>query len=169
MDGSSITTMQVEPIAKCHAEIVCLMDAHGQELTKDKEAKGAPNPDWAQARRLEQIGKFKIVTVRVSGRLAGYLMFVLSHLPNYKHIAFCHEHTYYLAPQYRNPHSRLGYKFCIFADQEMRRFGAAHARSMRSPVCVFSITNKIYADNAAIWHRLGYEDEEIIRTKLVRV
>jgi hypothetical protein len=73
-------TFAREPLARVRPELADLLAQHWDEVAHDKDARTL-DPDWATFEALEAAGQLFVLTVRMDGRLVGYLgAFLRPHL-----------------------------------------------------------------------------------------
>ena len=102
-----MTTYCVETLAQTRTEIESLLPLHWAEIARDKEdPRFALSPDWDAYRALESIGQFWMMTVRVDGRLVGYLIGFVRRQLHYKNSLSFISDIFYLLPEHRR--GRIG-------------------------------------------------------------
>ena len=77
-----MTTFQVESVEEWASEAGQLIRDHWQELGLDLDLEIAP--DFAKMKAMEDVGMFKVVTVREDGVMVGYLLAVVSKHQHYR-------------------------------------------------------------------------------------
>jgi len=89
----------LEPIDTSPDETVALWEGHWAE-TEEAYRKSPLNPDWAQFKRLDEVGWGRYFTARVDGKLAGHLYFIL-HTNRHTQTRTAVEDFYYFTPAHR--------------------------------------------------------------------
>lgn len=134
---------QVEPVEAWASESKDLMHAHWQELGLDLDLEIAP--DLEKMKILENLGLFKVITVRNNGQLVGYLLAVVStHLHYRTSPPMFIVDAYYIAPEHRNG---TGAKLFKFAEVLAKQLGAIK----------IYLSCKAHKDHSKLFSALGYK------------
>ena len=133
----------MEPVEKWASESKDLVYAHWQELGLDLDLEIAPDID--KMKILEGLGLFKVITVRNSGKLIGYLLAVVSTHLHYKNSPpmFIVD-AYYIHPGHR---TGTGVKLFRFAEGLAKDLGAIK----------IYLSCKVHKDHSKVFHSLGYK------------
>lgn len=138
-----MTIFQVEPVKIWAAETKWLVYAHWQELGLDLDLE--ISPDYVKMAKLEELGMFKVITVREDGRLVGYLLAVVStHLHYSTSPPVFIVDAYYISPECR---SGTGVKLVRFAESVAKELGTIKI--------YFSC--KVHKDHTQLFQALGYK------------
>jgi len=148
-----VTTLQVESVEKWSLESKDLVYAHWQELGLDLDLEIAP--DFEKMAMLEDMGMFKVVTVREDGQLVGYLLAVVNTHLHYKNSPkMLIVDAYYISPECR---SGRGVKLVRFTEELARQLGAIKI--------YFSC--KVHKDHSKLFTALGYRLSDYAFTKRI--
>ena len=138
-----MTTFQLESVDKWAAESGPLVYAHWQELGLDLDLR--IDPDIAKMKAMEDLGMFKVLTVREDGRMVGYLLAVVSvHLHYRTSPPMFIIDAYYVAPESRNG---TGAKLLVYAESVAKQL-----RTIK-----MYLTCKVHRDHTALFLALGYK------------
>lgn len=116
---------------------------HWQELGLDLDLK--IEPDVEKMKLMENIGMWKVLTVRNDNQLVGYLLAVFS-----KHLHYASSppmfiiDAYYVAPEFRNG---TGVKLIRYAEKMAKALGSIK----------IYLTCKVHQDHSKLFVRLGYK------------
>ena len=112
--------------------------------------------DWDKYIKLEELGFFRLITMRYEGRLVGYIVAGISQGLHYRRLKFATIDSIYVAPSHRC--GLVAYRALKYAEQYYKELG----------VDVIQVTVKPHLpfDNLCI--HLGYFESETIYTKKVR-
>lgn len=136
-------TFQIESVEKWASECGPLVYAHWQELGMDLDLPIAPA--YQKMKAMEDLGMFKVITVRESGRLVGYLLAVFSpHLHYTNSAPMFLVDAYYISPESR---TGTGAKLIRFTESTAKRLGAIK----------IYLTCKIHRDHTKLFEALGYQ------------
>src|ERR1039458_3156 len=96
-----MTTFQTESVERWEAEAKDLIYAHWQELGMDLDLEIAP--DFGKMKMLEDLGMFKVITVREDMKLVGYLLAIVSKHLHYRPVPpMLIVDAYYVSPECRS-------------------------------------------------------------------
>jgi hypothetical protein len=148
-----MTIFQVEPVEDWASESKELVYAHWQELGLDLDLEIAP--DFGKMKQLEDMGMFKVVTVREDGRMVGYLLAVVNNHLHYRNSPLMLiVDAYYVSPECR---SGTGVKLVRFTEELAHRLGAIKI--------YFSC--KVHKDHSRLFAALGYRLSDFAFTKRI--
>ena len=148
-----MTKFQIEPVEDWASEAKDLIYAHWQELGLDLDLEIAP--DFQKMAKLEEMGMFKVITVRDDGRMVGYLLAVVStHLHYRNSPKMLIVDAYYIAPECT---SGTGVKLVRFTEDVAHRLGAIKI--------YFSC--KVHKDHSRLFEALGYRLSDYAFTKRI--
>ena len=137
-----MTTFQIESVEDWASESRDLVYAHWQELGLDLDLEIAP--DFAKMKTLEDLGMFKVLTVREDSKMVGYLLAIVNeHLHYRTSPKMLIVDAYYVDPECRNG---TGAKLVRFTEQFAHRLGAIKI--------YFSC--KVHKDHTKFFQALGY-------------
>lgn len=137
-----MTQFQVESVEVWAVEATQLIYDHWQELGLDLDLEIAP--DFGKMKILEDLGMFKVITVREDGRMVGYLLAVVNNHLHYRNSPpMLIVDAYYVSPECR---SGTGAKLI--------RFTEALAKEMGAIKIYFSC--KVHKDHSKLFTALGY-------------
>ncbi len=148
-----MTTFQVESVEDWASESKELVYAHWQELGLDLDLEIAP--DFGKMKQLEDMGMFKVITVREDGRMVGYLLAVVN-----KHLHYRNSplmlivDAYYISPECR---SGTGVKLVRFTEELAHRLGAIK----------IYLSCKVHQDHTQLFLALGYRLSDHAFTKRI--
>jgi len=133
---------QIETVDAWSREAMPLIEEHWRELGLDLDLK--IDPDFDKMKILENNGLFKVVTARESGRLAGYLLALVSPHLHYKSSPkmFIVD-AYYISPEFRQG---TGFKLLKYAEELAKELGTIK----------IYLTCKIHRDHSKLFTSLGY-------------
>lgn len=138
-----VTSFQIETVEEWASESKELVRAHWQELGLDLDLEIAP--DHAKMRAMEELGMFKVLTVREGEKLVGYLLAVVApHLHYRTSPRMFIVDAYYIAPESRNGN---GVKLIRFAETVAKELGTIK----------IYLTCKIHRDHSKLFQALGYK------------
>jgi L-amino acid N-acyltransferase YncA len=143
-----------ELICQVIDEVQPLLEAHYQELTRNKEVVKL-EPRWSEYAALERMGCFVVLTARDEGALIGYNAFFVNPHMHYAALRVAQNDVFYLREDHRRGTTAL--RFLRWSEQECRAMGA------HKLVYHCKLSNKF----APILHRLGYADEEVMCGKII--
>jgi len=133
---------QVESVEVWAVEATQLIYDHWQELGLDLDLEIAP--DFGKMKQLEDMGMFKVITVRNEGRMVGYLLAIVNNHLHYRNSPkMLIVDAYYVAPECR---SGIGVKLVRFTEDLARQLGAIKI--------YFSC--KVHKDHTKLFTALGY-------------
>lgn len=148
-----MTKFQVESVDEWASEATDLIYAHWQELGLDLDLEIAP--DFGKMKQLEDMGMFKVITVRDDGRLVGYLLAIVNNHLHYKNSPkMLIVDAYYVSPEFRNG---AGVKLVRFTEDLAHRLGAIKI--------YFSC--KVHKDHSQLFQALGYRLSDFAFTKRI--
>lgn len=148
-----MTTFQVESVEEWASESKELVYAHWQELGLDLDLEIAP--DFGKMKQLEEMGMFKVITVREDGRLVGYLLAIVNNHLHYRNSPkMLIVDAYYISPECR---SGTGVKLVRFTEDLAHRLGAIKI--------YFSC--KVHKDHTQLFQALGYRLSDFAFTKRI--
>ena len=146
-----MTTFQLESVEDWASESKDLVYAHWQELGLDQDLEIAP--DFAKMKAIEDIGIFKVITVREDGKMVGYLLALVSkHLHYRTSPPMLIVDAYYVSPECR---SGTGVKLIRFTESVAHRLGAIKV--------YFSC--KVHKDHSKLFTAMGYRLSDYAFTK----
>ena len=93
-------TYHIEPLARNLPEIKTLIEGHWLEIANNRD-KIKLDPDWDQYQKLCDLDMVTLFTVRDSGRMVGYSVFMVHPLLHYKADRVASNDIVYLLPKYR--------------------------------------------------------------------
>lgn len=133
------------------SETAPLFEDHRREAEGDLGI-DAVNPDEALYAELDRQGKLVVVGAADEGKPIGYIVFVVSHHPHYKHIKYAADDMHYLLPQYR---ALYGFRLLQEGEAAVRKRG-----------CQFmTLRTKVKHDHGRLFERLGCEPLETVYIK----
>lgn len=145
-------TAHVEPFPPFLEEVMPLLPRHYEELALHKD-KVPLSPQYGIYLERDRRGEVFLVTMRESGRLAGYFIgFVAPGL----HYATCLTlimDIFWLAPEHRGRHGG------------MKLFKAVEAEAKRRGVQRMFVGSKCHLDASWLFDRLGYDRVEVYYSK----
>lgn len=146
-------TFQIESIPVWAVEATQLIFDHWQELGLDLDLEIAP--DFAKMKQLEDMGMFKVLTVREQGKMVGYLLALINHHLHYRTSPkMLIVDAYYIAPAFR---SGAGAKLIRFTESIARRFG-----------CIkIYFSCKVHKDHSSLFTAMGYRLSDYAFTKRI--
>lgn len=146
-------TFQVESVEVWAVEATQLIYDHWQELGLDLDLEIAP--DFGKMKQLEDMGMFKVVTVRETGRPVGYLLAIVNNHLHYRNSPkMLIVDAYYVAPECR---SGTGTKLIRFTESLAKQLGAIKI--------YFSC--KVHKDHSKLFTSLGYRLSDYAFTKRI--
>lgn len=132
-----------------------LIRLHFNEVNIDLEEVPL-SPDWKSYAALEHAGLLRIFSAREEGTLVGYCAFFVNyHLHHNKSLVAVND-CLFLHPDYRK--GTCGIKLIKFCEDQLKKLGVDKI--------TWHITVK--KDFRPILHRLGYVDEEVVVTKILK-
>jgi len=134
-------------------ELSELYQDHYEELSVTKEFQ--LNPDYESYDRLAQAGMLRVITCRVDGNLAGYIIFFIQPHMHYKDCLTAFEDIYYISKPYRK--GRIGIKLFQYAEEVLKGIGVNR----------IIYGTKIHLDNSRLFEYLGYKHTDKVYTKLL--
>jgi len=134
-------------------ELSELYQDHYEELSVTKEF--PLNPDYESYDRLAQAGMLRVITCRVDGNLAGYIIFFIQPHMHYKDCLTAFEDIYYISKPYRK--GRIGIKLFQYAEEVLKGIGVNR----------IIYGTKIHLDNSRLFEYLGYKHTDKVYTKLL--
>jgi hypothetical protein len=138
-----MVTFQIEPVEKWSVESRDLTLDHWHELGLDLDLEAAI--DFSKMKAMEDVGMFKIITVRDEGVMVGYLLAVVSpHLHYSTSAPMFIVDMYYIAPAYRNG---TGVKLIRFAESLAKELGTIK----------IYLSCKVHRDHTKLFQALGYK------------
>ena len=148
-----MTTFQVESVEEWASEAGQLIRDHWQELGLDLDLEIAP--DFAKMKAMEDVGMFKVVTVREDGVMVGYLLAVVSkHLHYRTSPLMLIVDAYYISPLCR---TGTGVKLIRFTETFAHRMGAIK----------IYFTCKVHRDHSKLFLALGYRLSDYAFTRRI--
>lgn len=129
-----------------------LIKEHWEEIAVNKD-KIKLNPDWDIYRKLEELGNFKIFTVRSNGVLVGYFAVIVNTNPHYKDHLFASNDVIFLKKEYRK--GLTGVKLIKFATECLKADG----------VSVLTINTKAHKPFDKVLNFLGFSLTERVYSK----
>ena len=147
-------TFQIESYKKTRES--GLIEMHYREIASDKHAIPL-EPDWDAYDALEASGNLVCMTARDKSVLIGYAVFILRWHLHYRTTKFAANDVIFLHPAYRRG-TTVGRDLIRKAEQELREYG----------VDKIQWHVKCYQDWSPILRRMGYINEEVLCTKLLR-
>ena len=144
-------TLQIEPFAKCLAEMAPLHKAQWAEI---EEQRPPFNPDYSRIMKAENDGGYFQITVRHNKALVGGLGFFV--FPNlHTQQWYAEESAFYISPAHRKG----------LLASALIRYGLSVLRALR--VVEVNATVKSYAKTASILRRLGFrKTDEVFMIRL---
>jgi GNAT superfamily N-acetyltransferase len=109
-------TYQRETLGQAKTDGEPLLRRHWQEIAHHLDIPYAPQ--WATYEVLEKVGKLRIYTARLDGKLIGYCVFVVSHNIHYGTSLEANEDVLFVAPEQRK--GRVGIKLIEFCDMALK-------------------------------------------------
>ncbi len=147
-------TYQIESYRKTREN--GLIEMHYQEIASDKDAIPL-DPEWETYDALEDSGNLVCITVRDAGVLIGYAVFILRWHLHYRTTRFAANDVIYVHPDYRKG-TTIGRDLILRSEKELREYG----------VDKIQWHVKCYKNWSPILRRMGYVNEEVLCTKLIR-
>jgi hypothetical protein len=144
----------VESFSHAYAEAGPLMEAHWQEIAKNKDLLKL-NPDVACYQAIEQNNKMLLVTARCETRLVGYFLWLLVTHAHYKHVLVAEEDLHFMLPEFRR--GLTGYSFIKAACKAATDAGAK----------LLIMREKIGHEHQALMKRLKFKPTDIVYTYAV--
>lgn len=145
--------IQIESVEEWASECKDLVYDHWVELGLDLDLEIAP--DYGKMKVMEEVGMFKVITVRQEGRMVGYLLAIVSRHLHYRNSSdmFLID-AYYIAPAAR---SGTGVKLLKFMEQYAKSLG-----------CIkIYLTCKVHKDHSPLFKALGYSLSDLCFIKRV--
>lgn len=137
-----MTTFQVEPVEEWASEATDLIYAHWQELGLDLDLEIAP--DFTKMKAMEDVGMFKVITVREDGKMVGYLLAIIATHFHYRNSPkMLIVDAYYVAPECR---SGTGVKLIRFTEDLAQKMG----------MIKIYLSCKIHRDHSKLFTGMGY-------------
>lgn len=147
---------QQETLACAWPDALPLFELHYQELTFGKE-KIKLAPDIGRYEAIERDGGLVIYTARDDGQLVGYAaFFVIGGHMHYRLNPMAINDVFYIDPG-RRADPWLGYRFLRFIDRQLCAYGVDAVK--------FHV--KFRKDFGLMLKRIGYEQEEVVWSKIV--
>ena len=134
-------------------ELSELYQEHYDELSVTKEFQMDPNYDAFD--RLQDAGMLRVITCRVDGNLAGYIVFVIQPHTHYKTCITAFEDAYFISKPYRK--GRIGIKLFQYAEGVLKGIGVNR----------IIYGTKVHLDNSRLFEYLGYKHSDKVYTKLL--
>lgn len=141
-------TYALESIESVWDEIHPLLEAHYVEIAHYPDI--ALAPDYAYYRNAQRLGKLRIFTSRVGGRLVGYAIFFVNTHHHYKESLQAQQDILFVLPDYRG--GLVGAKLIRYAEDLLRE----------EDVQVVMHHCKKAHDLGPLFERLGYELMDMI-------
>lgn len=142
-----------ENYSDCIDELKTIYPEHYEELSVTKSYE--LEPDYDQYLRLEKAGVLKVVTCRDDGKLAGYIIYIISPHLHYKSCITAFEDIYFVRKQYRK--GRIGIKLFQYAEVVLRELKVNRV----------IYATKVHSDNSRLFEYLGYTNSDKLYTKLL--
>jgi GNAT superfamily N-acetyltransferase len=146
------TSYQRETAPALWPEIMPLLIAHKDEISNYPDI--ALDPDVEAYHEIEARGCLRCYTARLAGALVGYAIFFVRHNLHYKASLQAVQDVLFVMKEYR--HGRVGLGLIQYATEQLRAEGVQveyqHLK-MKTP------------DTIALFHKLGYEDVDLIVAK----
>lgn len=142
-------TAQVEPYAACLPELKALYQDHWLELALDKEKpEAALDPMWDVYESRDAAGQLLLVTLRETGRLAGYFLGFIAPGLHYRRCLTYHLDIFRVTPDARG---RMGGK---------RMVRALIAECKRRGVKRMFLAEKLHAPSGRLFEAFGFAPVE---------
>ena len=142
---------QDEPIRVL--ELSELYQEHYDELSVTKEFQ--MEPYYEMFDKLQDSGMLRVITCRVDGKLAGYIVFMIQPHMHYKSCITAFEDAYFISKPYRK--GRIGIKLFQYAEEVLKGLGVHR----------IIYGTKIHLDNSRLFEYLGYKHTDKVYTKLL--
>lgn len=113
----------IERMSDMLEEIAPLHKAHYAE-TEDAYLDDPYDPDYARLMLLEEDGRYIVFTVRVGGKLVGYVQYHMFRDLHTQHVYTAREDCFYLTPEARG--SGIAPKLLLYAENSLRALGAKY-------------------------------------------
>lgn len=136
--------------------IGALLQEHFEELDTDR-GRAPLNPDWERYGAAELLGGFLSFTARKDGELIGYASFFHGRHPHHKDLVLVSNDLLFLRKEHRA--GRTGMQLIDFCDAQIAaKFGTGYFLSWAA---------KPGTALDSILSRMGYEIQDIVRSRLV--
>lgn len=146
-------TMAVESITTCWEEALPMLHRHWREMPHEGDLPF--DPDQAIYAMGEQMGVFRLFTVRADGRLVGYCCVSVHKSLWHKGTIEAGQHSLYVEPEYRK--GRLGIRFIRFIEAALKAEGV---RTLRQH-------SHLGRPESRLFRKLGYADVHIEHEKVL--
>lgn len=149
---SNMIEIKLEPYSDCIDEMKAIYPQHYEELSRTKQL--ALNPQYDMYKKLADTGILKMISVRDSGSLIGYILFMI--VPDLHYGGnLCAEDIYYLKPEYRG--RMIGSRMFKVFEEEAKKLN----------IIKILVSTKIHKDNSKLLERLGFQAHEKLYVKVV--
>lgn len=150
--ASGRVRLDVEPLGAIFDELQPLLLKNWDEAAVEKDASPL-DPDWDKYFALEAAGVLGIATLRVNGKLGGYVACLVGPTLQNKSTTWGQIDTIWLHPKLRR--GRLADKLLAFAEEKLRAAGVAVVRIDTAP-------------RVGKWlARKGYTAQHVVLTKIL--
>jgi GNAT superfamily N-acetyltransferase len=134
-------------------ELSALYQEHYDELSVTKEFQMEPNYEMFDL--LQDAKMLRVITCRVDGELAGYIVFVVQPHMHYKSCLTAFEDAYFISKPYRK--GRIGIKLFQYAEEVLKGIGVNR----------IIYGTKVHLDNSRLFEYLGYKHTDKVYSKLI--
>jgi ribosomal protein S18 acetylase RimI-like enzyme len=150
--ASGRVRLNVEPLEAIFDELQPLLEMNWAEAAVEKDI-SPHDPDWAKYYALEAAGILGIVTLRVNGKLGGYVACLVGPTMQSKSTVWGQIDTIWLHPKLRR--GRLGDRLLQFAEDQLKAAGAKIVKIDTAP----RVSNWLV--------RKGYTARHVVLTKVL--
>ena len=134
-------------------ELSGLYQEHFEEVSATPELK--LEPYYEMFDRLQDAGMLRVITCRVDGNLAGYIVFMVQPHMHYKSCMTAIEDAYFISKPYRK--GRIGIKLFQYEEEVLKGIGVNR----------IIYGTKVHVDNSRLFEYLGYRHTDKVYTKLI--
>lgn len=149
-----MTQVKEENLFDIIPEMMALLEEHYEELIVNKKVIKL-NPRWDEYKRRIDLNQFAIFTIRAEGKLIGYSAFFIEPHIHYSDFIVATNDVIFLKKNLRGVVD--GVKLIKFSQERCKELGA-----MKITWHV-----KLIHDFRELLHRMGYEDDETLVSKLL--
>lgn len=149
-----VITFAVEPWSQFRHEGPPLWAKHWEEVAVNRDAIKL-KVDFAQYDAQDAAGALCIIVAREAGAVIGYWVGLIRHHFHYADSLTAYTDLYFVDKAYRN--HGAGQKLFAFVEKTLRQRGVQR---------IFTATKK-HLDHSALFKAAGYEETEIVFTKLL--
>lgn len=124
---------QQESYASCIEEMMPLVERHYDELSRDKDIPLDPRHD--RYKQLDENELIKLYTLRESGELIGYAIFLIGHNLHYQSSYQAVQDVIFIVPERRGG---PGAKFIAWCDEQLQSLGVQKVvHHVKEDICDF--------------------------------